>query len=116
MPLDTSPPDGLEVERVAIAMAAANGLSWVVMEAEARQAYRRSANGALVLLAIKPPSPRHLPTILTDISAALRRAAIALDYAEASEATVKDLHRQAARADLISRILGLSLEPEEEAV
>jgi hypothetical protein len=110
------PPDGLAVERLAVVMAAANGFALLRLDDAARAAYRRSANGALLHLALTGPVPGHLKGAMTDIAEALRKAAVALDYHDAREDVIQGLHRKAAQAEVVASVFGVNAEEPEEVV
>lgn len=111
-------PLALDVERLAIAMAAANGVLWMKASPELRLGYRIASNGALMFLGMGASinAHRHLSTRLDAIVEAVRRCAVVMDSATDGtfrEADIQAMFAHATEAEMVSRVLrGLpELEP-----
>lgn len=112
-------PDGMEVERLAIAMASAVGLAWPKATAETAMQFRVVANAALFHLGAQgvPQGQRRLADALSEAAEAVRVGAKVLDHHKLSEELIQRLHRAASTIETVGFTLGvMAPEASEEVI
>lgn len=103
----TSPiPTGQEVEYLAIALAAVDGVIWLKADADAATRYRRYANACLTRLGMagQHAGAAHIHRTCTGSAMAMRQASLSLDEKHNDE-EIKNLIRYAALIEMIPAIV-----------
>jgi hypothetical protein len=104
---ERQPQDAIEVERLAIAMAAANGLLWARLDPVTTASYRRAANGALIHLdASKGAGSGRLVVSINEMAATMRDAAQHMEGEDHADALIKRLCRSATHAETMAAVFG----------
>lgn len=121
-PVQVSIPSGHAVERLAVGMAAANGVVWMQADEAAVGTYRRSAHAALILLADIGPTEgqsagaAHWSATMLEATLCLRHACRMfeeLPLTVEDDAWLKRLYRSATALDSGSQALS-AVEPSPE--
>lgn len=105
-----TPPDGMAVEQLAIAMAAAVGLSWTKLAHEDATRIRIMANAAIIYPTVTGrglDGPGRLRGLLEEGAEAQRAAARELDHIKGSDIMIRRLHLGATAVETVGAVLGV---------
>lgn len=100
-------PGAMEIERLAVAMAAGYGVIWTKLDAAARGNYRIWASAGLIHLGLEGRAAGQLvlKETLEQAVNAMRRAAAVTDLMSENEKLTTDLHRIASGVDMLAGML-----------